>query len=164
MVMEKAKGVALRDLFTKPGLQVSLSQKWQIIRDLASAVGYLHSRNICHRDLTPNNIIVQLKNSPGLEAIPKVTIIDFNISRRLAEIDFLDTSGTANYRSPEALLGEPQGLAGDMWSLGAVLFFILSNGKEAFVASHPKLRELILKSMVDFSLLKNDQYTISSEF
>lgn len=82
---------------------------------LADAVNFLHSHNILHRDLKPDNIMISLKG--------EVKILDFDLSTRIhSEKDKLSTKvGTLNYKPPELLFGELcYGFSLDLWALGCI--------------------------------------------
>lgn len=103
--------------------------KLRLFRQVLSGVGYAHRQLIVHRDLKPGNILVL----PGGE--PK--LLDFGIAR------LLDDEGgepgshtmtaaalmTPDYASPEQVTGEPAGVASDIYSLGAILFELLTGAK-----------------------------------
>jgi len=92
--------------------------------DLASALDYIHSRGVIHRDLKPGNVLLHNfhPGAPGSQWRAKLT--DFGIARVMDE-DHLTmtgrTVGTAAYLSPEQALGEPLNGASDVYSLGLLL-------------------------------------------
>ena len=94
----------------------------EVVRDLASAIAYLHSIGVVHRDLKPENI---LYSSPHPDAVIKVT--DFGLAKR-SERDkgYMTTAcGTPGYVAPEVLKGEPYDKSVDLWSLGVILYILL---------------------------------------
>ncbi len=102
----------------------SLTQKLKIFRKICAAVGYAHRNLVVHRDLKPSNIIVSVDGEPKL--------LDFGISKLLTD-ENADT-GTAtslgmmtpNYASPEQFRGETVSTATDIYSLGVILFELLT--------------------------------------
>uniref|UniRef100_A0A674J020 PAS domain-containing serine/threonine-protein kinase n=1 Tax=Terrapene triunguis TaxID=2587831 RepID=A0A674J020_9SAUR len=119
LVMEK-HGSGL-DLFTfidnQPDLDEPLAS--YIFRQLVSAVGYLHCRNILHRDIKDENIIIAEDFS--------IKLVDFGSAAYLEPGKLFYTfCGTIEYCSPEVLLGNPyQGPELEMWSLGITLYTLL---------------------------------------
>jgi WD40 repeat protein len=91
---------------------------------LARAVHYAHQRGILHRDLKPANILIDTRGEPH--------IADFGLARRTAGDRDLTLSGammgTPHYASPEQLAGKTRQLttATDIYSLGAILYFLLT--------------------------------------
>ena len=82
------------------------------IATLLIVIDYLNSMRICHRDLKPDNIMV---NERGY-----LKLIDFGTSIELKK-DFTNTiTGTPHYISPEVLLGKGYGLSCDYWSIGII--------------------------------------------
>jgi serine/threonine protein kinase len=125
--------------------QLTTHDRLQLFRKVCEAVEYAHRRLIIHRDIKPSNILV---NSLG---IPK--LLDFGIAKLLnqppsALDDLTWTLGrffTPEYASPEQILGEPVTTATDVFSLGAVLYELLT-GQKRFLWSKDSptpLRDLI---------------------
>ena len=91
---------------------------------------------ICHRDINPNNILI----STDVRGKPKVTLIDFNVSKVFADnntssrLQMMTNTGTPNYVAPEMFNGWAQSYDErvDIWSCGAVLYYILTGGIHAF--------------------------------
>jgi serine/threonine protein kinase len=88
--------------------------------ELVVAIGYLHSKDIVYRDLKPENILI------GEDGHIKIT--DFGLSKvNLAEGELTNTfCGTPEYLAPEILLGRGHEKSVDWWSLGALLYEMLS--------------------------------------
>ncbi|XP_066454603.1 PAS domain-containing serine/threonine-protein kinase [Eleutherodactylus coqui] len=119
LVME-LHGDAL-DLFdfidNQPNLDEPLAS--YIFRQLVSAVGYLHSHSILHRDIKDENIII----APDF----MIKLVDFGSATRLQPGKLFSTfCGTTEYCAPEVLLGNPYpGPELEMWSLGVTLYTLL---------------------------------------
>jgi tetratricopeptide (TPR) repeat protein len=92
-----------------------------IVMQLAGALGAAHARGIIHRDIKPDNVF--------LTADGVVKILDFGLAKleRLAhDPDTLSASGTVAYMAPEQLRGEVADARADIWSLGILLFEMLT--------------------------------------
>ncbi|KAJ8450032.1 hypothetical protein Cgig2_029394 [Carnegiea gigantea] len=88
-------------------------KKW--LREMLSAVAYLHDRNIIHRDLKPENILVNPDSK-------ELKLADFGLARGwFKDIQLTPQVTTLRYRAPEVLLGcEKYTCAIDMWSIGCI--------------------------------------------
>jgi len=85
---------------------------------LLRAVGYLHARDIVHRDIKPQNMIAS-KN------LQEIRLVDFNTACNV-EKDALTPAGTALYNAPEVLDGNASTKSSDVWSCGLVVYFMIS--------------------------------------
>lgn len=99
------------------------------MHQLISTLVYIHSQNICHRDIKPDNILYDRQNK-------KITIIDFGISKKIVERDtkklMLSLTGTLYYRAPEMFLGGGYDEKVDMWAVGVTLYQLINNGRTPF--------------------------------
>jgi serine/threonine protein kinase len=104
-----------------------------IVRTLAEALCYMHSKGIAHRDLKPENILL---SSPD-EAKAIIKLADMGFAKRVAlNGPGLSTScGTPSYVSPDVLLGKKYGTEVDIWSLGVITYILLC-GYAPFAASN----------------------------
>nr|POE79669.1 serine/threonine-protein kinase prr1 [Quercus suber] len=119
-----------RDLLTP-----SLVQR--MFAELVSAVQYLHSQEIVHRDIKLENVLVNLPEGalravgdPAAHPTPLVTLTDLGLGRRIPqppESPLLHTRcGSEDYAAPEILLGQPyDGRLTDAWALGIVLYALM---------------------------------------
>ena len=103
-----------------------------LIRQIAGAMSYAHSRGVIHRDLKPANIIIDMKGHPS--------IMDFGLAKRV-DVDSSLTQagqimGTPSYMSPEQALGTNDlvGELSDVYSIGATLYCLLT-GRPPFIGS-----------------------------
>lgn len=101
---------------------ISEADLWRFIRDVASGLAYLHSKNppIIHQDIKPDNILI-LRNGDFV-------ITDFGISKQLRatlrkSANNLNSAGAISYMGPERFSKQYQAVkASDVWSLGASIF------------------------------------------
>lgn len=141
-VMELVEGESLRSIIKRGPLAPSATG--EIISQVCSALDEAHRRNIIHRDLKPDNVIVTTL-STGL----RVKVLDFGIAKLLdlsVTADNLTQTGTVlgtpHYMSPEQCLGEELDGRSDIYSLGVVLYEMLS-GIVPFKS--PSLTALVLQ-------------------
>jgi tRNA A-37 threonylcarbamoyl transferase component Bud32/tetratricopeptide (TPR) repeat protein len=118
LVMEYVEGKAI-DVSTA-GLDIR--QKISLFLKVCAAVGYLHRNLVVHRDLKPSNIVVTEDGEPKL--------LDFGIAKMLELKTDSTTTGmrmlTPDYASPEQLMGGRVSTTSDIYSLGAVLYQLLT--------------------------------------
>lgn len=120
IVFEYVEGETLKDRIRRFGrLPVGESVAYAI--EIARALGAAHERRIVHRDVKPQNVLIDEEGSA------KVT--DFGIARSLTEEGLTADGrvlGTTDYVSPEQALGQDVGPPSDLYSLGVVLFEMLT--------------------------------------
>lgn len=118
--MELCEGGELFDRIISIG-HFSEQQAAHTFLIMLSAVAYLHSRDIVHRDLKPENFLYETKSDDST-----LKLIDFGLSKMSAKHKELTTkTGTCYYVSPETLLGSYNEKC-DEWSLGVILYMMLS--------------------------------------
>lgn len=122
IAMEYIVGNELREIQKTPDL-LDVSQKLKVIIQVLQALLYAHNRRILHRDIKPANIIMLEDGT--------VKITDFGIAR-LDGSDITQTGfivGTPSYMSPEQIRGEQLDQRSDLFSVGVVLYEMLTGGK-----------------------------------
>jgi serine/threonine protein kinase len=135
--MEHVKGESLLN-FTNSNNGLSEEQAQRIFSQLVSLISFLHKKEIFHRDIKAENILI--------EADLTIKLIDFGLSS--SNPNLLSTyCGTFRYAAPECINSQPyKGSSADMWSLGVVLFFMIS-GKLPWMDSNLKrVRDKIMNA------------------
>ena len=113
---------------------------WRVTRQVALGLQYLHSQDIIHGDIKPQNLLV------GDDGVVKIA--DFGISKMLSGGDKLvDTAGTPAFMSPELCDGKQySGRLADVWAFGGTMF-MLRFGRPPFLA--PQVLQLYYKIIND---------------
>lgn len=135
----EARGLGL--LITRQALNELWLERMVVLMRVASAIEFLHSRKIVHRDLNPDNI--------GFDADDVVKLFDFGLARTVGENRLQESAGSAHsnggndndedttygmtantgtmrYMAPEIALGQPYGLKVDVYSFSIVMYQVLS--------------------------------------
>ncbi|XP_078065502.1 MAP kinase-activated protein kinase 2-like [Mustelus asterias] len=132
IVMECMEGGELFNRIQDRGDQAFTEREAsEIMRDIGSAIQYLHSMNIAHRDVKPENL---LYTSKDLNAILKLT--DFGFAKETTVHNSLATPCyTPYYVAPEVLGPEKYDKSCDIWSLGVIMYILLC-GYPPFYSNH----------------------------
>src|ERR1700686_2416367 len=132
LTMEYVGGEDLASLIRRIG-RLSGDKAIEIARQVCAGLAAAHERGVIHRDLKPANLM--------LDGTGKIRITDFGLASIAASLEGVDAkAGTPAYMAPEQLEGREATAKSDLYSLGLVLYEILT-GKRAFNAS--TLPELI---------------------
>jgi serine/threonine protein kinase len=134
IVMEYIDGGSLKDRITaaaKRSQVLPTAETLQIFRQAAGAIDYAHQQGMIHRDIKTGNIL--------LDRMGEAYLTDFGIAHIISSTHFTATGaliGTPMYMSPEQCLGEKLTAASDIYSLGMVLYEMVT-GKVPFAEDTP---------------------------
>ena len=130
IAMEYVEGTSLKT-YGRGQAQLPPYRVVNIIAEVADAIDFSHKMGIVHRDIKPANIMVAIDGS--------VRLLDFGIavSTSAEESKGRQALGTPNYMSPEQVVGKDLGPRSDIYSLGAVMFEMLT-GQQLFKAQEVK--------------------------
>jgi len=142
--MDLVEGTDLQKLLAERG-RLSIPEAIEISLQLADVLGHAHSKGVVHRDLKPENIMVR-QGTRGLH----IKVLDFGVARMVEEGATRLTAqgsiaGTPRYMAPEQADGQDVDARVDVYSVGVVLFELLT-GVQPFDGS--SLTEILQKQLV----------------
>lgn len=135
IVMEFLKGETVQNLRLANG-QLAPEDIERLMIGIANGLGAMHAHGLIHRDLTPANCIVVSDSTDGTET---VKIFDFGLAKDLSSKQQVTATGivcgTLAYMSPEVCRGKPADARSDIYSLGCLLYFLVT-GRPPFIDSN----------------------------
>ena len=122
IAMEYIEGETL-EAFTRPGALLPVTHVVDLMAQACDALDYAHQEKVVHRDIKPANLMI-LKNG-------QLKITDFGLAKNPSSSLTQDGTlmGTPNYMSPEQIMGRPLDGRSDLFSIGAVLYEMLTGNK-----------------------------------
>jgi len=120
LVMEFVSGGDVFDRILK-NVKYTESNAQELSRALITAIQYIHSCSVAHRDLKPQNLLLETNSSDS-----RLKIADFGFARRVhSPLSLTTRCGTPTYVAPEILKNHPHDESADMWSVGVILYVLL---------------------------------------
>ncbi|XP_014598473.1 PREDICTED: serine/threonine-protein kinase 17B-like [Polistes canadensis] len=121
LVLELAPGGELQMILDRDEVPEE-RQVARLLKQILDGIAFLHSLNVAHLDIKPQNLVLT-GDFPDCD----VKLCDFGISRYISHgADIREILGTPDYVAPEVLNYEPISLATDMWSVGVLLYVLLT--------------------------------------
>jgi hypothetical protein len=139
IAMELLKGRDLRQL-RQEGWRATPAQAALIVRRVADALAFAHSKGVIHRDIKPANIFMVGRTQPR--------VLDFGIARvahQRESGDALSGAGSPYYMAPEQVRREPGDRRADVFSLGVVLYELLTDSKPFVGESLKQITSAVLE-------------------
>jgi len=127
IIMEWIEGDTLQALLQQNQLRFEQKDIIAIARQIIEALHYLHNhpRHIIHKDLKPSNIMVTAQGT--------IKLIDFGVSKfNLQQVGQTVSFGTPGFAAPEQMQGKPSSERSDIYSFGALIYYLLSGGRNIF--------------------------------
>ncbi|XP_063769832.1 death-associated protein kinase 1 [Pseudophryne corroboree] len=122
LILELVAGGELFDFLAEKE-SLTEEEATEFLKQILNGVHYLHSLQIAHFDLKPENIMLLDRNMPK----PRIKIIDFGLAHKIdSGNEFKNIFGTPEFVAPEIVNYEPLGLESDMWSIGVITYILLS--------------------------------------
>jgi serine/threonine protein kinase len=152
--MEAVKSGSLRRLMNKRKAFTDEDAS-KVIRSLLSAVEHVHSKNYVHRDLKPDNILIDNEHD-----VSTVKLADFGLSasfRLNVAYTLNEKMGTLLFMAPEQTKNYSYGKKIDMWSCGIIMYMLIE-GKHPFFEPNVDTEKSYLNK------LKNPQWVFSDKF
>ncbi|XP_061466321.1 serine/threonine-protein kinase 33 isoform X2 [Rhineura floridana] len=153
LVLELCEDGELKEILQRKG-QFTENETRHIIQSLASAIAYLHRKDIVHRDLKLENILVKSSDIDEENEIKlNIMVTDFGLAVQKmggSESMFQSTCGTPIYMAPEVISAHDYSQQCDVWSIGVIMYMLLCGDPPFMAGSEEKLFEVIKKGDLHF--------------
>lgn len=150
LVMDFIEGMSLQEFIATEG-PMEWRRATRIMKQICDAIAYAHSMGIIHRDIKPSNILI----STAYDGTETTKLLDFGVAKILHPGDEKSSPhtrtgivfGSPLYMSPEQCLGQPPDARSDIYSLGCVMYELLSghtaiNGANSLEILHKQLSDV----------------------
>lgn len=146
IIMEWVEGCTLHELMQQHKLNLQAADIIAITRQLCAALNYLHRhpRKIIHKDLKPANIML---TPQGIVKLIDFGISKFDIQQAMQTVSF----GTPGFAAPEQLQGKPSNEQSDIYSFGAIVYYLLTEGKRIFQYEQAHNPEHSIRTLLPYS-------------
>nr|XP_057903137.1 death-associated protein kinase 2 [Doryrhamphus excisus] len=122
LILEIVSGGELFDFIAEKE-NLTEDEAIEFMKQILNGLGFMHSKNIAHFDLKPENIMLSDKECPH----PNIKLIDFGLAHHFnSGEEYKSSSGTPQYIAPEVINSEALSTAADMWSIGVITYILLS--------------------------------------
>ncbi|XP_041131268.1 serine/threonine-protein kinase 33-like isoform X1 [Polyodon spathula] len=155
LVTELCEGGELKEILQR-NKRFTENETRHIISSLATAIAYLHKKDIVHRDLKLENILVKSDHSnQGNEMILNIKVTDFGLAVQKGGVGSENmlqaTCGTPIYMAPEVINAHDYSQQCDIWSIGVIMYMLLCGEPPFIASSEERLFELIRKGDLHFT-------------
>jgi calcium/calmodulin-dependent protein kinase I len=117
-----------------------------MVFEMLKAIAYLHENDLAHCDLKPKNLLLQQKDDDS-----SVMLADFGFARKVYSPNSLTKQcGTPYFVAPEILLRKGYDTKADLWSVGVIMYSIMSGGVPFTGKNHKELFKAIIDGSYDF--------------
>ncbi|KAI7852382.1 kinase-like domain-containing protein [Circinella umbellata] len=146
IVTDHAKGGELFQQLLRKGSYTEKDAS-NLVRQILEGLAYLHEHDIVHRDIKPENLLFQTTESED-----KLMITDFGLSRIIKDHDgiLMTACGTPGYVAPEILLRSGHGTPVDLWSVGVIMYTLLSGYTPFWGEDEATLFDNIINGQYEF--------------
>ena len=153
VVMDLAEGGDLFDFILKgDDGRLDDDTSLNLIIQILETIDYLHNtKQVCHRDIKPENFLITIDNSE-----PNIKLIDFGFATYLNGTLMNDFLGTQQYTAPEILNRELYSEKVDIWSVGVLLFNMITGCQPFTTDSNIPIEEQILSKEIPFEAIENE--------
>ncbi len=138
IVMKFIDGITLQDYYAQYMRlhgEFPVQEAVRLLRPIAQALDYSHSKKVLHRDVKPQNIMVSKDPSDGVQLIDFGLVMEIRSSLTSQTSTYFDGSGTLPYMSPEQWSGDFQDAKADQFSLAVVVYELLA-GRLPFIGAN----------------------------